>query len=116
VNFLLWGSAVIAKDTRDGLGDLFRKTKGDTPAALPKRTIAIRELMRTSVANAAPDSRRWRLIPVTNRTYKLNEIVNVLIDFRNAIGIPRRNVRFILTIPGGYGPFDGQHNRTSLMT
>jgi hypothetical protein len=110
------GSDVIAKRTRDGLGDLFRKTKGDTSATLMERTIAIWKLMRASVANAGSDSCSRRLTPVTCCANKFNKIANVPIDFRNTVGIPRRDARFIRAFCDRYCLFDGQQNHASLTT
>jgi len=102
-----------AKGTGDGLSDLFSKTKGDTTAALTERAVAIWKLMRASVADAGPDPRRGRLTPVTIRENKSNKIVNVLIDFRNTVGIPRGNARCIPEFCDRYSLFDSQQNRVS---
>jgi hypothetical protein len=110
------GSDVITKRTRNGLGDLFCKTKGDTSATLTERAIAIRKLMRASVANAGSDSCRGRLTPVTIRANKSNKIVNMIIDFWNTVGITRRDARFIRAFCEGYCLFDGQQNHAALTT
>ena len=109
-------SAILLKSAQYGLADLFRTTIGNTSAALTERTIAIWKLMRASVADAGPDLRCGRLTPETNSVNKSNKIVDVLIDFRNAVGIPRRDARFILAFCDRYCLFDGQQNHASLTT
>jgi hypothetical protein len=110
------GSDLIVQGAGDGVGDLFRKTEGNTSAALTERAIAIWKLMRASVANAGPDSRCGRLTPETDHANKSNQIINVPIDFRNAVGVSRRDARFIRTFCDGYCLFDCQQNRASLTT
>jgi hypothetical protein len=116
VNILMCSSDLIAKGTGDGLSDLFGKTKRDATAALTERAVAIWKLMRASVADAGPDPPCGRLMPITIRENKSNKIVNVLIDFRNTVGIPRRDARLIRAFCGGYCLFDCHQNRTSLTT
>jgi hypothetical protein len=70
--------------------------------------------MWTSVADAASDSLRWRLTSAITRTNKSNKIVDVLLDFRNAVRIPGYYARFILVFRRRYGSFNGQQNRVSL--
>ncbi len=110
------GSDLIAEGAGDGLCDLFRETERNTSAALTERAIAIWKLMRASVAHAGSDSCSGRLTPFTCRVNKFNKIVNVLIDFRNTVGIPRRNARFSQAFCDGYRLFDGQQNHASLTT
>ena len=109
-------SDLIIKGASDCLGDLFRKTKGDTPTALVERAIAIWKLMRASVADAGSDLCSGRLMPVTCRANEFNKIVNVLIDFRNTVGVPRRDAWFIWAFCDGYCLFDSQQNHASQTT
>ena len=110
------GSDLIAQGAGDGLCNLFRKTEGNTSAALTERAIAIWKLMRALVANAGSDSCSGRLTPVTCRANKFNKIVNVLIDLWNTVGISRRDARFIRAFCDGYCLFDCQQNQASLTT
>jgi hypothetical protein len=113
-NQILSPSAIMRKYARHRFDYLFRKTKGNTPAGLTERTIAFRELMWTSAANAAPDSRRRRLTRVAHDANELNEIIKVLFDFRNAVGIPRRGMCPVLPFRRWDSLFDGQQNHSSL--